>query len=157
VGHDTAWWIGSSEHSVSEHIPGPPKEVRDFYVDLRNITAVHPLVVSVTPSQRRDTEDGYSQTFAVRDRIPIGPFTMNTAYTARVEVPTTGDVHTEARQFPRVRLFGTVSFEPTGDGTTLTERVLVTAPRPLAAFTAREAVAAHKEMLAGIRQHFERR
>jgi hypothetical protein len=136
------WWISSSEHTVSELIPGAPDEVRDFYVELRNITLVHPLVVSVT-------------TYVVRDRIPVGPFTMNTAYTARVEVPHHGDVHTEARQFPSVRLYGTVSFEPVNDGTRLTERILISAPRPLAAFTAREAVKAHGEMLLGIRQCFE--
>ncbi|MDT5401149.1 MAG: hypothetical protein QOK33_4380 [Mycobacterium sp.] len=155
VGHDTAWWIGSSEHSVSEDIPGSPDEVRDFYVELRNITLVHPLVVSVIPVERHETADGYTQSYLIRDRIPIGPFTMNTSYTARVQVPLHGDVHTEARQFPRVRLFGTVSFDAVGDGTKLTERLLITAPRPLAAFTVREAVKAHQEMLVGIRQCFE--
>jgi hypothetical protein len=156
VGHDTAWWISSSEHTVSEDIPGPPDEVRDFYVELRNITLVHPLVVSVTPSVRHETEDGYTQSYRVRDRIPVGPFTTNVGYTARVQVPLRGDVHTEARQCPRVRLFGTVSFDAVGDGTKLTERLLITAPRPLAAFTVREAVKAHQAMLVGIRQCFER-
>jgi hypothetical protein len=156
VGHDTAWWIGSSEHTVSEEIPGPPDEVRDFYVELRNIALVHPLVVSVTPSERKETEAGYTQSYRVRDRIPVGPFTMNVGYSARVQVPLHGDVHTEARQFPRVRLFGTVSFDAVGDGTKLTERLLITAPRPLAAFTVREAVKAHRAMLAGIRHCFER-
>ena len=35
---------------------------------------------------------------------------MRITYWARVDVPTHGDVITEARQFPRVRLNGTVSF-----------------------------------------------
>lgn len=155
VGHDTAWWIGSSEHAISEDIPGAPDEVRDFYVELRNIALVHPLVVSVTPRERRETADGYTQDYLIRDRIPVGPFTMNTAYTASVQVPLQGDVHTEARQFPRVRLFGTVSFDAIAGGTKLTERLFITAPRPLASFTAREAVKAHQEMLRGIRQCFE--
>ena len=87
----------------------------------------------------------------------MGPLSMGIAYWARVEVPTHGDVTTEARQFPRVRLNGTVSFEPTQLGTRLTERIAIAAPRPLAAMTQRQAVDAHVAMLAGIRCHFENR
>ncbi len=150
------WWIDRAERTLSEQIPAPPDDVRAFYVDLRNIIRVHPLVVSVTPSERTDSGDGYTQGYRVRDRIPLGPLTMAVGYTARVTVPVHGDVQTEARQFPRVRLIGSVSFEPTGDGTRLTERLLISAPRPLAAFTVREAVKAHQAMLVGIREHFDR-
>jgi hypothetical protein len=65
-----------------------------------------------------------------------------------------GDVLTEARQFPRVALDGVVSFVASGNGTRVTERIRIAAPRPLAAVTVRQAVAAHAEMLAGIRTHF---
>jgi hypothetical protein len=64
-------------------------------------------------------------------------------------------VLTEADQPPGVRLRGTVSFEPIETGTRITERIRITAPVPLAAFTTREAVEAHIAMLAGIRRHFE--
>lgn len=148
------WWRSRSEHALSEDIPAAPDAVREFYVDLRNIIAVHPLVVAVTPTRHRATADGYAQTYRVRDRIPIGPITLPVAYTAIVAVTASGDVHTEARQFPAVRLTGVVSFEPTGAGTRLTERLAIVAPRPLAGFTVREAVAAHVEMLAGVRAHF---
>lgn len=70
-------------------------------------------------------------------------------------MPTRGDVITQARQFPGVRLNGAVSFEPTQAGTRLTEKLKISAPRLLAAVTQREAVAAHVEMLAGIRRHFQ--
>jgi hypothetical protein len=49
-----------------------------------------------------------------------------------------------------------VSFDAESDGTRVTERLVIRAPRPLAATTVRQAVAAHAEMLAGIRRHFER-
>ncbi|BCI92167.1 hypothetical protein NIIDMKKI_73730 [Mycobacterium kansasii] len=48
-----------------------------------------------------------------------------------------------------------MSFEPIDTGTRLTERIRITAPRLLAAFTTREAVKAHRAMLSGIRRHFE--
>ncbi|HNF06445.1 MAG TPA: SRPBCC family protein, partial [Mycobacterium sp.] len=90
----------------------------------------------------------------VQDRIPLGPFTLPTTYTARLHVPDDGPVTAEARQFPAVRLNSVVSFDPVPAGTRLTERIEIIAPRPLLALTVRQAVAAHKEMLAGIRRHF---
>ncbi len=71
----------------------------------------------------------------MRDRIPLGVFAIRAGYWARVEVPVHGDVITEARQFPRVRLNGTVTFDPIDAGTRLTERLRIAAPRPLAAMT----------------------
>ncbi|WP_029114101.1 SRPBCC family protein [Mycobacterium sp. URHB0044] len=150
-----SWWIAGAERTVSDVVPAPPDVVRAFYVDLDNIKHVHPLVVSVQSTARTDTADGYAQTYRVRDRIPLGPFTLGIAYTARLWVPVHGDVRTEARQFPRVTLDGVVSFIGVGDGTRITERLRIQTPRPLAAVTVRQAVAAHVEMLAGIRTHFE--
>jgi hypothetical protein len=143
------------ECTLSEDVPGPCGDVRGFYVDLENIELVHPLVVSVRTVDRRETSDGYSQTYRVADRIPIGPLHMRTSYVARLNVPVIGDVLTEARQFPRVRLSGRVAFEPTGTGTRIVERIRIEAPRPLASMTTRKAVEAHTEMLAGIRRRFE--
>ncbi|MGB6207824.1 SRPBCC family protein [Mycobacterium sp.] len=150
-----SFWITQTAHTLTEEIPAAPDAVRDFYVDLGNITVVHPLVVSVQTISRDETADGYVQTYRVRDRIPVAMFALRVSYWARVEVPVRGDVLTEARQFPRVRLRGTVAFEPIDAGTRLTERLRIAAPRPLAALTRREAVNAHTAMLSGIRSHFE--
>ncbi|MGA8545483.1 MAG: SRPBCC family protein [Mycobacterium sp.] len=150
-----SFWITHTSHTLTEEIPAAPDAVRDFYVDLDNIKVVHPLVVSVQTLSRNETADGYVQTYRVRDRIPVAMFALRVSYCARVEVPMRGDVRTEARQFPRVRLRGTVTFEPTEAGTCLTERLRIAAPRPLAAMTRREAVNAHTAMLSGIRNHFQ--
>jgi hypothetical protein len=152
-----SFWITHATRTLTEEIPAPPDQVRDFYVDLDNIKVVHPLVVSVQTTERSQTADGYQQTYRVRDRIPLGPIAIGITYVARLQVPIHGDVITEARQFPRVRLNGTVTFEPIDGGTRLTERLRIAAPRPLAAMTQREAVNAHIAMLAGIRSHFESR
>jgi hypothetical protein len=152
-----SFWIARAERTISEEIPAPPDVVRDFYVDLDNIKEFHPLVVSVQVLRRSQTDQGYQHTYRVRDRIPLGPLSMPITYWAQVQVPAHGDVITEARQFPRVRLNGVVRFEPTEAGTRLTERLTIAAPRLLAGVTEREAVDAHVVMLAGIRSHFESR
>ena len=150
-----SWWMAHAERTLSEQVPAPPDRVRDFYVDLDNIKLVHPLIVSVQAMPRSETRDGYRQSYRVVDRIPLGPFTIQITYQARLHVPAGGDVITEADQSPGVRLRGTVSFEPVDGGTRVTERIRIAAPRPLASMTTREAVKAHIEMLAGIRRHFE--
>lgn len=150
-----SWWIAHAESTLTQEVPGPPDEVRDFYVDLNNIKLVHPLIVSVEALSRSETPAGYLQNYRVTDRIPWGPFTFRISYGARLHVPAVGDVATEADQFPGVRLRGTVSFEPTEEGARVTERIRIAAPRILAPMTTREAVKAHIAMLAGIRRHFE--
>ncbi|KKC05315.1 SRPBCC family protein [Mycobacterium nebraskense] len=150
-----SWWVAHAEHTLTEEVPAPPDQVRDFYVDLDNIKLVHPLIVSVETLSRNETPDGYLHSYRVRDRIPLGPFTMKITYRARLRVPAAGDVLTEADQSPGVHLRGTVRFEPIAAGTRVTERIRIAAPRLLAPMTTREAVKAHVEMLAGIRRHFE--
>jgi hypothetical protein len=150
-----SWWVACAERTVSEEIPAPPDEVRDFYVDLDNIKRVHPLVVAVHATDRQDTADGYLQSYRVQDRIPLGPLHLRINYVARLHVLNAGDVIAEADQFPRVRLRTTVTFEPIDAGTRITEHMRIEAPRPLAAMTVREAVKAHTAMLAGMRGCFE--
>ena len=150
-----SWWVAHAQRTLSEDVPAPPGDVRDFYVDLDNIRLVHPLIVSVQATSRTETPEGYLQSYRVVDRIPLGPLTIKTSYRARLHVRADGDVATEADQSPGVRLRGRVSFEPIDGGTRVTERIRIAAPRPLVAMTTREGVKAHIEMLAGIRRHFE--
>ena len=82
------------EATVSEDVPAPVDQVRAHYVDLDNITDVHPLVVSVHTLSRRDTDDGFTHTYRVRDRIPMGVATLPISYTATLRVPRTGVART---------------------------------------------------------------
>lgn len=150
-----SWWVARAERTVSEEIPAPPDNVRDFYIDLNNIRRVHPLVVAVRATDRRQMPDGYVQAYRVQDRIPLGPLHLRISYVARLHVSDAGGVMAEARQFPRVRLRTAVSFEPIVAGTRITEHMRIDAPRALAAMTVREAVKAHTAMLAGMRRCFE--
>jgi len=151
-----SWWYVHTERTMTDDVPAPPEQVRDFYIDLNNIRLVHPLIVSVELVSSSQSGDGFDRTYRVVDRVPVGPFTMTITYRARLWVPVAGgDVLTEADQPPGVRLRGVVSFEPIPAGTRVTERVRFSAPRPLSRVTIREGVKAHVEMLAGIRRHFE--
>ncbi len=149
------WLIASAERTLTEEVPAPPVDVRNFYTDLNKVMSVHPLVVSVRATARTETADGYVQTYRVQDRIPLGPLTMPISYVARLSVPEEGDVIAEARQFPRVRLHSSVTFERIDGGTRVSGRMQIEAPKPLARVTMREAFKAHIAMLAGIRRHFE--
>jgi hypothetical protein len=150
-----SWWTAHAERTLTEEVPAPPDQVRDYYVDLDNIRLVHPLIVSVELLSRTESPDGSLVTYQVVDRIPLGPVALRVTYRARLHVPVVGDVHTEADQSPGIRLRGTVSFEPTQGGTRVTERIRFAVPRPLAAFTVRQAERAHAKMLYGMRHHFE--
>jgi hypothetical protein len=150
-----SWLIARAERTLTEEVPAPPDEVRDFYVDLDNIKLVHPLIVSVEELSRSKVADGYQQSYQVVDQMRLGPFTFQITYRARLHVPVKGDVQTEAYQSPGVRLRGNITFAPIQGGTRVTERVQIAAPRPLAGYTTREAVKAHIAMLSGIRSHFE--
>lgn len=144
-----------AEQTLTVQVAAPPEVLREFYVDLTNMKLVHPLVASVRSTARSETAGGYAQSYRIRDRIPLGPCTIPTSYSARLYVPRSGAVTAEARQFPLVRLHSRVTFEPTGDGTRVIEEMRVAAPRPLGSFTIREAVKAHVTMLTSIRRHFQ--
>jgi hypothetical protein len=132
-----SWWIARIQRTLTEGIPATPDQVRDFYVDLNNIKSVHPLVVAVRSTGRRQTADGYVHAYRVHDRIPLGPFTLRTSYVAQLHVLQAGGVAAEARQFPGVRLHSTVTFDQIEAGTRIVERMRIEAPRPLAAVTTR--------------------
>ena len=147
-------WLSRSRFELREEVPAAPDDVRTFYTDLANMKLVHPLVVAVACLADQQDVRGRRRDYRVRDRIPFGPFSLCVTYRATVLIAPDGVVHTEARQFPRVRLLGRVTFAHAGAGTTVTEAVDIEAPRPLMAFTAAQAEKAHAAMLAAIRRHF---
>jgi len=148
-------WLSRSRFELREEVPGAPEDVRTFFTDLANMKLVHPLVVAVDCLDDRRDAQGHFRAYRVRDRVPFGPLNLAVTYRATVLIAPDDVVHTEARQFPQVRLRGEVTFAPAGAGTTVTETVDIEAPRPLAAFAVEQAEKAHAAMLAAIRGHFE--
>jgi hypothetical protein len=116
-------------------------------MDVTNLKSIHPLILTVRkvgPEQWR-----------VQERNPLGPLSLRVWYSTHVHVETNGNVIGESGLFLGVRLHDVVSLESVEGGTQVTERLRVVAPRPLGAYTHREAVKAHEEMLAAMRRHFE--
>lgn len=148
------WWIAGARRTVTGDVPAPQRQVRDFYTDLENITRVHPLVVSVRRISGTEAAGAGVSTYRVTDRIRVGPLPLRISYRTRIAVDGSGTVTAQARQFPRVRLDSTVSFEPVEGGTRVTEALHITAPRPLLPITVSEAVNAHTTMLAAMRELF---
>lgn len=101
-----------AERILSEDIPAPPDDVRAFYIDLDNIKTVHPLVVSVHRTGRTELVDGYCQSYRVKDRIPFGPLTLPTSYTAHLRVASVGPVITRHASSPRPPVRGGVLRTP---------------------------------------------
>lgn len=147
--------MGEAERVVSDVVPAPPEVVRAFYVDLDNLTLLHPFLVSVRTVSRSAKPSGYQQTYLIRENIPVGPIQLPIRFVAELDVPDTGDVVALSRQFPRIVLRTVTSFESDGAQTNIVERIRFTAPRPLAAKVVREGCRAHAEMLAGMRKHFQ--
>ena len=128
--------------------------MRRFYVDLDNITALHPLVVAVRSTGRHETADGYVQSYVSARPRPVRPGhtadplhrTADGAAHGRrhrrfVAVPTSAIAHG--------RLVRTRRRRHAADRTDRIRR-----PRPLAGVTVREGVGAHRQMLARIAAHF---
>ncbi len=147
-------WIVRTDQTLTEDVPAAPATVRDFYVNLENMKVVHPLVVSVRQTSRRESADGFVHDYRVGDRIPLGKWVLPISYQVRLQVPVEGAVISTARQFPQVRLDGTVSFDAIETGTRIVERLRIAAPLPIAGVTTRRAVQAHSTMLAALRRHF---
>ncbi|ORW06724.1 hypothetical protein AWC16_00850 [Mycolicibacter longobardus] len=142
-----SWWFPSSDWTLTELVPADTATVRNFYTDVANLKLVHPLILTVRKVG--------PEHWRVQERNPLGPLSFRVWYSTHVHVEANGDVVGESRLFLGVRLHDIVSFESVDGGTQVIERLRIVAPRPLAAYTHREAVKAHEEMLGAMRRHFE--
>lgn len=136
-------------------VPGSPDSVRAWYCDITNLRQVHPLIIDVSRTGHSVDAAGTTVSdFAVRERVLVAGLPVRTTYRVTITAPTQGPVRTLARQFPRVRLDGEVTFTAAEGGTVIHERVTVHAPRPLLRFVAREGQRAHVEMFARMAARF---
>ena len=140
---------------ITATIPGRAEEVRAWYLDLTNLRRVHPLIVAVRQVGTALEADGTAITdYLVTDRMVVAGLRIRFTYRVRMSAPPDGPVATLARQAPRIRLVGQVTFTPTGDATAIRETLTIHAPWPLRRFVAAEAEQAHTRMFAAMAEMF---
>ncbi len=131
-----------------------PEVLRAFLVDLHRYVPLHPFIESIQ-DMSVDPAIPTARRYRVVDRIPIGPFKMRTVYVAALEPVAADEVHGHAWQSPGIRLRTVYGLEEIREGTRLTERCFVDAGRLMRGFVVRQARAAHRETLDGMKQLLE--
>jgi len=133
------------EHAIE--IAVPRARLHDFLCDLDNYVPLHPLIQSIR-ALPPDPAHPAARRYRVVDHIPVGPFTLKTAYTAALEPIADDEVHGQAWQSPGVHLLTVYKLEARGDDRTrLVESVALRAPFGLRRFVARQASASHRVTL----------
>ncbi len=121
---------------------------------LEESTRYHPLVQHIDLLEAVTLPDGSTRrSYRVVDRVPLGPFKLRTVYTAIMTRPIGEQtVIAEAHQSPGVilRIRNDCVAGPDG-GVTLTETIQIEASRILIGTVKRQAEAAHKRLMAELR------
>lgn len=135
----------------------PPARLLAFLSALENFAPLHPLIESIRPLPPEPARP-HARRYRVVDRIPLGPFRLRTVYTAELEPVGEDRIRGEAWQSPGIHLSSLYTLEALGPGRTrLRESVAVRAPLGLRRFVARQASAAHRATLDGLKTLLEAR
>ncbi|MFO0687280.1 MAG: hypothetical protein U0900_01080 [Myxococcota bacterium] len=155
----------------------PRAVLHAFLCDLEAIAPLHPLIESIRALPPRP-ELPRARHYRVVDRIPVGPLTLTTVYTAALDPVADDEVHGHAWQSPGVYLHTVYHLEPgasapggagagrsagaagADDGpvtTRLREQVALRAPFGLRRFVTRQARDAHRTTLEKMKALLESR
>ncbi|HBX70064.1 MAG TPA: hypothetical protein DEH25_11985 [Chloroflexi bacterium] len=129
-------------------IDADPVDVRNFLADLSHHDQIHPLIVQVEELTPPEVD---FRRYQITDRVPVGPFTMKAVYEADIRISPAGDVISEARQSPGIRLQNVTQCIPSNGGTRLVEKVTVSAPRLLLGFVTQQAQESHEGMFSRLK------
>ncbi|GCE23399.1 SRPBCC family protein [Dictyobacter kobayashii] len=139
------------------YIAAPPEKVKTFLTSLHNHRQIHPLIVDIqlveTPITHAD--GSLVSHYRVRDRIPLGPFTISVTYSVTMQITANGDLNSTAAQFPAVYLFNTTKCSVEGDGTRVSEYIKIQAPALLMGTTYKQASQSHVQMFQRLKQLLE--
>jgi hypothetical protein len=141
------------EYRYSIDVNCPADSVAALFADIPRLVSVHPLVIGtreLTPAP--DALHSY----AVTDRLALGPLRFRITYHADVLEAGDREVTTRARQRPSTTLLSRVQVTDAGAGLTHIEvTVTVTTLGPLLPYTLRTARAAHLRMAEGAKRLLE--
>jgi len=146
-------------HSVFEvdtFIEVPPTTVRDFLSSLNNHMQIHPLIIQIQQMETTDRPDGLKvDHYRIRDRMKLGPFTIQFTYRVEMSIKPTGEIVSDAYQSPGIHLQNTTWCMTEGNGTRLRELVEIYAPGLLIQTVHQNGLEAHKKMFAKLKKVLE--
>ena len=129
-------------------IRAAPEAVHAFLLDLHHHRDLHPLIERIDDLPANPERPG-ARRYRVTDRLPLGPFRLRTAYVAEIEDVSPAEIRGAAWQSPGVEVRTRYRIEPGADGgTLLREECVLSAPRLLLGYAARQAEAAHRATFA---------
>ena len=137
-------------------IEAEPERVARFLTTMSEHTSLHPLIVAIEEEPSAPGDAPGSRRYRIRDRLRMGPFTFHIQYRATVWRDASGDIVSDAYQFPAVRLHNVTRCRAEGQGTRVEERVLVRAPWPLLGYVVEQARRSHQRMLENLKALLER-
>ena len=111
--------------------------------DLRRQGELHPLIVEVKQLPARA---GAIESYAITDRLKVGPITFNIVYEADVVERTASVISTVARQRPSTVVRNQTTVRQTDDGVRVTVKIELTAPTLLFRYALSTAETAHREL-----------
>ncbi len=142
----------SFEQSIT--IAAAPAQVAPFFASYDQHTVLHPLIIAIQPIAARPAAPE-ARWYAITDRMQIGPLRFSFTYTAALRDAGDGTFISDAFQSPRVHLHNITRCQPQGAGTLVHEHVTIDAPRLLIGYVHQQALLAHRELLARLKQHIE--
>jgi hypothetical protein len=141
------------EYRYSIDVACPADRAAALFADIPRLVSAHPLVIGI---RELPATDGALHSYAVTDRIALGPLRFRITYRADVLEAGEREVATRARQSPSTTLLTRTQVTEAGDGVTHIEAtVTVTTLRPLFPYTLRTARAAHLRMAEGAKKLLE--
>jgi len=111
--------------------------------DLRRQGELHPLIVEVKQLPARA---GAIESYAITDRLKVGPITFRIVYDADVVERTASVISTVARQRPGTVVHNQTTVSQTDDGVRVTVKIELTAPTLLFRYAISTAETAHREL-----------
>lgn len=137
-------------------IAASPTIVRDLLAKLNNLAEMHPFIVKTQLVKTETAPDGTKvEYYRIRDRMKLGPFTVQFTYRANTSINVAGEFVSDAYQSPGIHLHNITTCYPEGDGARVKEHIEITAPRLLMNITYNGAQTSHKEMLENLKKTAE--
>ena len=133
-----------------------PEVARAFMADLQHHDKIHPLIIDVQRTNTITHPDGtHEDHFKIRDQLRQGPLTYKITYRVTLSINPSGEIVSDAYQFPGVHLHNITSFRADNKGTWIKEHIEINSSRLLIATVYKKAQESHHEMLKNLKRVLE--